>query len=288
MKAARATQVRVETHGRVPAGSADLTAAKLGPLLRVAAEPVLSARATVVVSADPAVARPAVAQATIDLDGRVVRAQAAGQTVRAAIEQMASRLQVRLSRAAPTELRGTISSADPGPWRHQSIPADRPPYVPRPSGERAIIGHASYAARPETPDEAAAELVLLDYDFHLFTERSTGQDSVICRTPGGYWLAMAHPEPGRLGPLPGSVTVSRLPVPRLMVREAIQRLDAAGQPFTFFVDAGTGRGSLVYYRYDGRYGLLVPACARQAGLARVRTRGPVPVPAVDPGAGFRR
>ena len=114
----------------------------------------------------------------------------------------------------------------------------------------------------ETLEEAAAELVLLDYDFHLFTERSTGQDSTIYRTPGGYQLAMADPKPGRLGPLPGSVTVSLLPAPRLTVQEATGRLDAAGQPFTFFVDARTGRGSLVYHRYDGHYGLLVPAGVR--------------------------
>ena len=51
------------------------------------------------VAADPALARPAVAEATIDLNGRVVQAQAAGQTVRAAIEQVASRLEIRLGRA---------------------------------------------------------------------------------------------------------------------------------------------------------------------------------------------
>ncbi len=70
---------------------------------------------------------------------------------------------------------------------------------------------------------------------------------------------MARPKPGRLGPLPDSVTVSQLPAPRLTVREATQRLDAAGQPFTFFVDAGTGCGSLVYHRYDFHHGLLVPS-----------------------------
>ena len=265
MKAAGTAGVRVATHGRVPAGSADLAAAKVGRLLRAAAEPVPSARVIVAVSADPAVACPAVAQATIDLNGRVVRAQAAGQTVRAAIEQMASRMQVRLGRAAPnwTALRGTIPAAEPGQWRHQSIPAGRPPYFPRPGDQRAVISHASYAARPETPEEAAADLVLLDYDFHLFTERSTGQDSVIYRTPGGYRLAMADPKPGRLGPLPGSVTVGLLPAPRLTVQEATGRLDAAGQPFTFFVDPGTGRGSVVYHRYDGHHGLLVPAGVRQ-------------------------
>jgi hypothetical protein len=27
----------------------------------------------------------------------------------------------------------------------------------------------------------------------------------------------------------------------------------------FFVNAGTGRGNLIYYRYDGHYGLIAPA-----------------------------
>jgi ribosome-associated translation inhibitor RaiA len=265
MKAAQTAQVRVGTHGRVPEGSAELAVAKVGPLLRAASESVLSARVTLAVAPDPAVARPAVAQATIDMNGRVLRAQAAGQTMRAAIEQMADRLQARLGRAARNwaALRGTIPAAEPGEWRHQAIPARRPPYFPRPAGQRAVIRHASYAARPETPDEAIAELDLLDYDFHLFTERSTGQDSVIYRAADGYRLAMAHPKPGRLGPLPGSVTVSQLPAPRLSVREAAERLDAAGQPFTFFTDVGTGRGCVVYHRYDGHYGLLVPSGTRR-------------------------
>jgi Sigma 54 modulation/S30EA ribosomal protein C terminus len=66
-----------------------------------------------------------------------------------------------------------------GQWRHQSIPAHRPAYFPRPADARAVIRRPSYAARPLTPEEAVAELDLLDYDFHLFTARSTGEDSVI-------------------------------------------------------------------------------------------------------------
>jgi ribosome-associated translation inhibitor RaiA len=50
-------------------------------------------------SADPAVARPAVAQATIDVNGRIVRAEAAGATMRDAIELLADRLRTRLRRA---------------------------------------------------------------------------------------------------------------------------------------------------------------------------------------------
>jgi hypothetical protein len=78
MNATGTTAVRVDAHARVPEGTAELAAAKVGSLLRLAAEPLLSARVTLAVAADPAVARPAVAQATIDLNGRVIRAQAAG------------------------------------------------------------------------------------------------------------------------------------------------------------------------------------------------------------------
>jgi len=116
MRAAQTVQVEAGIHGRVPDGPAELAEAKTGPLLRAASEPVLSARVTLAGAADPAVARPAVAQATIDMNGRVLRAQAAGQTMRAAIEQMADRLQARLGRVARNwaALRATIPAAEPG------------------------------------------------------------------------------------------------------------------------------------------------------------------------------
>ncbi len=46
-----------------------------------------------------------------------------------------------------------------------------------------VPGRRSYAVRRETPEEALADLNLLDYDFCLFTDELTGQDSVIYRLP---------------------------------------------------------------------------------------------------------
>jgi len=170
------------------------------------------------------------------------------------------RLRIRLERATRNwkAVRGGRPVPGPGQWRHQSLPAQRLPYFPRPPGERTIVRHKSYALARLTPDEAAAEDELLDYDFHLFTEKSTGQDSVIYRTADGYRLAMAHPRPRRLGPVDPSIAISDMPAPRLSVTEAAARLEAAGQPFLFFVNAGTGRGNLIYHRYDGHYGLIDP------------------------------
>ncbi|MEQ4724303.1 sigma 54 modulation/S30EA ribosomal C-terminal domain-containing protein [Nonomuraea sp. B19D2] len=110
-----------------------------------------------------------------------------------------------------------------------------------------------------TPDEAAFDMEQLDYDFHLFTEAETGQDSVIYHSRDGYRLAQVEPAPYRLGPVSIPLTVSSAPAPVLSVSEAVECLEATGMPFIFFADASTGRGSLLYHRYDGHYGLITPS-----------------------------
>ena len=181
--------------------------------------------------------------------------------MREAVEHACDRLRIRLERAARNweAVRGGRPVPGPGEWRHQNHPAPRLPYFPRPPGERTVVRHKSYALARQTPDEAAAEAGLLGYDFHLFTEKSTGEDGVIYRTADGYRLALAHPRTRRLGPVDPSITISEMPAPRLPVTEAAARLEAAGQPFLFFVNAETGRGNLIYHRYDGHYGLISPA-----------------------------
>lgn len=98
MTAIEAIPVRTGTHGAVPEKAQELAVAKVRSVLRHVTRPVLSARVTLTMSADPAVARPAAAQATIDVNGRIVRAEAAGRTMRDAIELMADRLRTRLRR----------------------------------------------------------------------------------------------------------------------------------------------------------------------------------------------
>jgi hypothetical protein len=99
----------------------------------------------------------------------------------------------------------------------------------------------------------------LDYDFHLFTDSATGQDSVLYRVAGGHRLALVDPQAHRFGPIAVPLTVSATPAPRLTPHQAIGRLEAMGWPFAFFADVMTGRGCLVYHRYDGHYGLITPA-----------------------------
>jgi len=261
MKDTPTVQVQTETRGAVPAGTVDLAVHRINSLLRAAPEPVLFARVKLIMSADPAVQRPAIAQVNADLNGRLVRAQAAGETMRAAVEHACDRLRIRLERSARNwqAVRGGRPVPGPGEWRHQSLPTPRLPYFPRPPGERAVARRKSYALARQTAEEAAADVELMDYDFHLFTERSTGEDTVIYRTADGYRLALAHARNQSLGTVDPWITVSKMPAPRLSVTEAAARLEAAGQSFLFFVNAGTGRGNLIYHRYDGNYGLITPA-----------------------------
>jgi ribosome-associated translation inhibitor RaiA len=98
MTAIEAIPVRTATHGAVPEAAQELAVAKVHLVLRHVTRPVLSVRVILTMSADPAVSRPAAAQVTVDVNGRIVRAEAVGKTMRDAIELMADRLRARLRR----------------------------------------------------------------------------------------------------------------------------------------------------------------------------------------------
>lgn len=96
----------------------------------------------------------------------------------------------------------------------------------------------------------------LDFDFYLFTEAGSGQDSVLYRDGDGYRLAQVEPRPEALGEVELPLHIDPGPAPRLTTAAAVDRLEASGRPFEFFADPETGRGRLIYHRYDGEYGLI--------------------------------
>ncbi len=254
--------VEVTTHGQLP-GAEDYARTKIGELGRLTHQPVLHAHVKLSEHGDPAVARRVIAQANLDVNGRFVRAQVEGVTVREAIDRLEARLRHRLERAAEhwEAKRGGTPKPGPHEWRHQSEPTHRPNYFPRPESERRIMRHKSYSLPTCSVEEAAQEMELLDYDFHLFTEEGTRQDSALYRQgPGEYRLALVNPEAAdELAPYEMPLTISSQPAPRLTVEQAIERIGLLGLPFLFFVDTARDRGSVLYHRYDGHYGLITPA-----------------------------
>lgn len=262
-KTTPSVSVDVTLRGEFPPGTASYARDKIGKLARLAHEPVLAARVRLTQHGDPAVARPAVAQGNLDVNGRLVRAQAEASGAEEAVDRLEAKLRHRLERIARhwEARRGGTPSAEPHEWRHGSEPTQRPDYFPRPEAEREIVRHKTFTMARCTLDDAALDMNLLGYDFHLFTESGTGQDSVLYRAGAtGYRLAqLTPPKRGQLAVHLLPVTVSTQPAPQLNTREAVDRLNLTGLPFLFFLDAERGRGGVLYRRYDGHYGLITPA-----------------------------
>jgi ribosome-associated translation inhibitor RaiA len=255
--------IQVATDPELPAGMVDYARDKIGTLLHLVPAPVLSARVRMSRHGDPAVQHRVVAQANLDVNGRLVRAQAEGESAQEAIDRLEARLRTRLDRVGANweHRRGGMPSTEPHEWRHQSEPTHRHGWYPRPEDEREIVRRESFTLHRCTIDDAAREMDLLDYDFHLFTESGTGQDSVLYRAgPTGYRLAQPNPPHSRdLAPYRIALTISTQPAPALSTEGAVERLNLLNLPFLFFRDARDHRGVVLYHRYDGHYGLLLPA-----------------------------
>jgi ribosome-associated translation inhibitor RaiA len=116
---------------------------------RHASRPVLHARITRRVHADPAVERPAVAKASLDIGGRPVRAHVASEDIVEAIDLLERRLRrnledlEELSRAHRHE----IGIEPPGEWRHGSLQTARPGYFPREPEDRELIRRKTFGQR---------------------------------------------------------------------------------------------------------------------------------------------
>lgn len=240
-------------------GVVDYAREKIGGLARFAHRPVAHARVRLTRSHDPAVERPVLAQANLDVGGRPVRAQVQGATAHEAIDELEARLRRRLEYVS-ARWKAPKGPESAPPWRDATV-EHRAPSSPRRSGEPRIVRHKSFAMTPCTVDDAVADMEVLDYDFHLFTEIGSGTAAVVYRSgPTGYRIALVAPAlEGELAPFEAAVSVSPHPVPCLDEQEAVERLGLLDLPFIFFIDAAQGRAGVLYRRYDGDYGLITPA-----------------------------
>lgn len=252
--------------GRVTEDIPGYAEKRIRAALRVVRRPVLHARVRITRRPDPSLERPVVASVNVDVDGRVLRAQVAAPSAHEAVDLLHDRLQRRLrhdlERAVGhwEDRRPRYDQRHPHEWRHGDERTHLRSCFPRPAGERQIISRASVTPGPCGVDQAAFDMDVMEYDFHLFTEEGTGLDSVLYRGgTTGYRLAQLAPRPGDLGPHSLEVTVSERPAPLLSVAEAVERMAVWDRPFLFFLDGDRGQGALLYLRYDGHHGLITPA-----------------------------
>lgn len=251
----------VVVRGDVPAHHVERAVAKLRSACATPPRPILFARLQLAMEPDPALERPAIATARVDVSGRVVRAHVARPTMDEAIDLLTDRVRdgIRLIHERRRDAARRTGVPEPGEWRHGDLPEHRPPYYPRPVEERRLVRTKSVSIGRVSAEEAAFEMRLLDHEFHLFTDHGTGADCLVHRDgDGGLALIAADPEVGR-GPdgEPAELPVSS--APRMTLADALSVLDETHAPFVAFVDAERGRLHAAYRRYDGHYGLVTPA-----------------------------
>jgi len=148
-------------------------------------------------------------------------------------------------------------------WRPRPWP-DRTRRTLTGAGDGVINRRKEYELLRGAPMQAVMVMDAMDYDVHLFTDAETGEDAVVYRAgPSGLRLARQR----RMCPPGSSLSTSSQVVPLIVNPHATPNLNEAaaveqvrdnGAPFLFFTDAATGRGRLLYRRYDGDFGLIAP------------------------------
>ncbi|ORB88653.1 hypothetical protein B1T49_04560 [Mycobacterium persicum] len=127
-----------------------------------------------------------------------------------------------------------------------------------------VVRRKSVVPQRTTPLEAVAVMDAMDYDAHLFTDVETGEDAVVYRAgPSGLRLArQRHVYPpgwawssSTSEPVVPLIVNSRL-TPCLTEDAAVHRAGEHRLQLLFFTDPATGRGNLLYPRYDGNLGLI--------------------------------
>lgn len=247
----------------VPASVVDYATAKLRHLASHERDPIHFGEVRLSLEPNPARERPATAEAVLVVNGDPVRAHVAAHDLPEAVDLLEDRMSRRLERhrRRGTDRARRLHGHGDHEWRHGDAPAHRPEYFDRPADERRIVRRKSFTVGEMTCDEAADTLDLLGHDFLLFANLTTGADAVVFYGDDhGLELIDAS---GRTDAIAADtvapVRLSHHGTPRGTVEEAVAQLDVDVLPFVFHLDPKTERGSVVYLRYDGHYGVITPA-----------------------------
>ena len=219
--------VEVTLRGNVGGFAGEYAHDKISGALAVGHVPVRNARVVLDWRRDPAVERPAVAEASADVDGRAVRAKTAAATMPEAVDDLVDRLRRQL--VGLEDRTRTL--------QRQPAPPHRVPTAKVPEDEREVVRHKSFASAPMTVEEASYEMELLDHDFFLYRDVATDDPALVYRLPDGGSAAACPP-------------------PALTDAQARTRLETFDEPWVFYRDRDSGDGRVLYHRYDGHYGLI--------------------------------
>lgn len=250
--------IEFSTSGAISDGDREGVTELFDRLLGTIEEPVRHIRVRMDHAPDRNRDRSTTIRAVVDVRGGAVRAHVAGGTTHAALMELDTKLTAQLRHRLERQRskKERANTAD-GAWKHGAIRPERPSYFPRPVEDREVVRHKSVAPGLTSVEEALFDLTMMDYDFYLYTDASTERDALVYRLDDEVHVQCVG-GPAEEHAAPADVRIDPQHVPELTQQAARERLDVGHEPFVFFVDAEAGRGHVMYRRYDGHYGVLVP------------------------------
>ncbi|MBP7928869.1 MAG: HPF/RaiA family ribosome-associated protein [Acidimicrobiia bacterium] len=250
-------EVSVSSRGDVDEQCKDYAREKISRVAAYTDAPILVASVKLHQEPNPAQARPATAEAVLDVNGRPVRAHVAASVMEEAIDLLEDRLKRRLDRyRGRREAARKTAGIEDIAWHHGDGLQQRPSYFNRPIEDRELVRHKTFALDPMSIDEAALDLDLLGHDFYLFSETSSDADAVVGHGDGTLILLSADPDSVNLEDCVAEVALSSVRPGVLDTDAAIALLESTQDKFVFYIDSETHRGRVLYHRYDGHYGLI--------------------------------
>ncbi len=169
--------MRLEVRARnmeVPPALHDYAQRKLGKLAKQLADPA-RVELELAVERNPSIAANHVAEATVWTKGPVLRAREASSDMKAAIDQLAEKLERQVRRYLAKR-------------RHEHDRRVQPAAPARPSQEEGVIVKTKqFALDPMTPEEAMLQLELIGHDFFVFRNADSGEINVLYRRRDGQY-----------------------------------------------------------------------------------------------------
>lgn len=244
-----------QTFGAVPTSVRGIAEQTMKRLAELAPGAVLFAKVKVSSSGERDPGQKIVVQGTMDVSGKVVRAQAAAPDATEALKTVEDRLRRRLNRlAARRQARAGPSDS----WRKGDLHDRRPTYFDRPPEQRMVARRKTFSPSEQiSVSDALFDLEVLDYRFYLFIDVADHKPSVVYEDDSGTTIRKIDGSRPSDGTLPMEMTVNETPAPRFTVTAGVESLNVGGTPFLFFHDTERDRAGVLYRRYDGHYGLVV-------------------------------
>src|SRR3712207_2167802 len=142
---------------------------------------------------NPAISAPEVADATLFINGTVLKAREASGDMYASIDLMAHKLERQVKRYRGRQLDRWHGQRE----RHAAEEARQPVVVEEADEiEARIVRTKQFQMKPMSAEEAALQMELLAHDFFVFTSAETGDINVVYRRrDGDYGLIEPAKEP---------------------------------------------------------------------------------------------